>query len=103
VRREIPKPFRPDLGRLSASWLRHGELLSPVQRIGHAMFSLVCLGLGVSLTSETINALLDSPWSFAYIPVAAYGLVFLFVVWLGLSGLVNVLRFPRRQKHSGRR
>jgi hypothetical protein len=81
---------RLDAGSFNRSWLKHGELMPPVQRIGYAVFSLAFIGAGLFL--------LNGGWEVMRSGDATFVLWFfasLAFVSLGALGLRNVFRFKK--------
>jgi Domain of unknown function (DUF5615) len=74
------------------AWLKGGEKMPPVQRIGFAIFSLVFCICGVWLAQGAVSSYKDEDRTFLFFAIA--GVAFLF---LGIAGFRNVLRFRPKQ------
>ena len=76
---------------ISKLWLKNGESQTTVQRIGFSIISLFLIGFGIDLAFGALDAFKggDHGW----VVIASICLVFLY---LGLRGLRNVFRLPRK-------
>jgi hypothetical protein len=84
------RAVRVDSGSFNRSWLKNGESMPPVQRIGYAIVSLAFIGAGLFL--------LNAGWEVMRSGDATYFLWFLgslSFLSLGALGLRNVLRFKK--------
>ena len=84
VRKEAPV--------FNRSWMRNGESMPPIQRVGFGIISLLTLLGGLWLLSAA--AITAEPWN----PFSAFfglaGLLFVLVAFLGFK---NVLRFKHKK------
>jgi hypothetical protein len=81
---------RVDSGGFNRSWLKNGESMPPVQRIGYAIVSLAFIGAGLFLLNAGREVMRSGD--------AMYFLWFLgslSFLSLGVLGLRNVLRFRK--------
>jgi hypothetical protein len=81
---------RVDSGSFNRSWLKNGESMPPVQRIGYAVVSLAFIGAGLFLLNAGREVMRSGE--------ATYLLWFLgslSFLSLGVLGLRNVLRFKK--------
>ena len=82
---------RVDSGSFNRSWLKNGESLPPVQRIGYTVVSLAFIGAGLFLANAGWEIMQSGDSTF---PLWLLGsLLFLSI---GVFGLGNVLRFKKR-------
>jgi hypothetical protein len=76
------------------TWLKNGEKMTWMQRIGFAIMSLIIFSSGLLVGKLAINSLLNGEFlSLGTIAVAGGIVVGLFFLILGVLGLRNVLRF----------
>ena len=80
-----------DSDALTTSWLKHGERMNRIQRIGHGMMSILFLLIGLSLANGSLAILADRSYFMSILFATAAG----FALVLGLMGVRNVLRFKR--------
>jgi hypothetical protein len=76
------------------SWLKNGESMNLVQRIGYTIFSLFFFGAGLFLCQSAMIELrsgIENSLVFA----ALFALASFFFLVFGVLGLRNVLRFRR--------
>src|SRR5579863_4828229 len=79
---------------LAASWLKNGQKLTVIQRIGHSVFSLVFLLCGLLLVDGAGNNFReDDLFMGTLFAVAA-----LFFIGFAAIGLRNVLRFNKQSQ-----
>jgi hypothetical protein len=78
------------------AWLKRGEELSWVQRVGFAILSLAYLAVGALLVGMAVASLVHED-EFLYVALESCGVVLGTLVFLvpGVLGLRNVLRFPK--------
>lgn len=101
VRSQSYNPLREaavDSPTLAASWLKGGESLSPIQRLGHGVFSIVFASMGVFLGGSCW----DGVQAGDLFNVLFFGAASLFFLYFGLRGLRNVLRFKAKSKAHSR-
>lgn len=76
-------------------WLKNGESMTLIQRIGYTIFSLLFFGSGLYLCQPTMIELRgEDAMSLCFALIFALASLFFLVV--GVLGLRNVLRFDRR-------
>ena len=73
------------------AWLKNGESLSLLQRIGFTILSLLFVAFGLFGLKICADCYRDGDWIFFLI----FLLATLFCMLVGLGGLKNVLRFPK--------
>lgn len=83
---------RDQAGSFNATWLKHGECMPFVQRVGFIALSLAFVAAGVFLFSGAWDNLLERDLIF----VPFYAVAALFTAALGILGLRNALRFKGR-------
>jgi hypothetical protein len=76
------------------SWLKNGESMTLIQRVGYTIFSLFFFGAGLYLCGPTMIELRDGDPGSLFFAVL-FGLASLFFLLFGILGLRNVLRFRR--------
>ena len=79
-------------GIFNRAWLKNGERLTPLQRSGYAVLSLLFVAFGLYFLRFCVNCLEDGDWIFMLI----FGGITLLFLLPGIKGLQNVLRFPQR-------
>lgn len=79
---------RSQSNAFNKSWLKSGESMTLTQRIGHTLFSLIFLGIGLSLGRASIVEVRSGDVMFLLFALAS-----LFFLLFGGLGLKNVLRF----------
>lgn len=89
-KRDPLRAARLDAGSFNRSWLKHGEFMPPVQRIGYAVFSLAFVGAGLFLLNGGREVMRSGDATFFLWLFAS-----LAFVSLGALGLRNVLRFKK--------
>lgn len=73
--------------------LKDGQALKPIQRVGVFVVSLMILAWGIGFAADALEAIHnDSP---RYLLFGAPSLV---LIMIGVFGLVNALRFKKRQQ-----
>ena len=77
----------------NTAWLKNGESLSPLQRLGFAIISLFFVASGLYLARFAV--MFAREWDFM---VVIFGPVCLGFLFFGVLGLRNVLRFDRRER-----
>jgi hypothetical protein len=82
---------------LTESWLKGGESLSLVQRVGHGLFSMVFIGIGLFLGGSCWDGVQASD----FFNVLFFGGASLFFLYFGLRGMRNVFRFRGHETPSG--
>jgi hypothetical protein len=75
-------------------WLKNGERLTPVQRTGFAIFSLMFCAGGVFLADGSLMSIDDGANFFAFF----MGIGSIFFLVFGLLRLRNILRFAVRHR-----
>lgn len=73
------------------AWMKNGESMPLVQRIGFMIFSLLCCQCGAFLISGAIENFREDNLIYLFFVAAS-----LVMIVPGILGLRNVLRFPRR-------
>jgi hypothetical protein len=83
---------------VDAAWLKNGETLTWIQRIGFPVVSFCPFTLGLFFATTAVGYLRHGDWFSLESMAAAIGLVagLLFLI-LGILGLRNVLRFKKDQ------
>ena len=81
-----------DSPAFTKSWLTNGELLTPIQRVGHTVFSFAYIGAGLFTLGASIDGFKEGD---VFMPVG-FGVATAFFLYFGLRGLRNVLRFRRK-------
>ena|ERR1700761_1606584 len=84
----------PGVDRFNLLWLKHGEKMTWIQRIGFATISLLFFSIGLLVETLAINSLFDGD----FLSVGTLGslcaiVAALFILVLGALGLKSVLRF----------
>jgi hypothetical protein len=89
----IRKSWR-EAGSFNLAWLKNGEKMTWMQRIGFATMSFIVFSSGLLVETLAINSLLNGEFlSLGTVAVVGGIAVGLFVLVLGVLGLRNVLRF----------
>jgi hypothetical protein len=83
---------RSQSNAFNRSWLKSGESMTLTQRAGHTLFSLIFIGIGLSLCRASIVEMLSGDVMFPLFALAS-----LFFLLFGGLGLKNVLRFRRNK------
>jgi hypothetical protein len=81
---------RSQSNAFNKSWLKGGESMTLTQRTGHTLFSLIFIGIGLSLCRASIVEMRSGDVMFLFFAMAS-----LFFLVFGGIGLRNVLRFRR--------
>jgi hypothetical protein len=76
------------------SWLKNGESMSLIQRIGYTIFSLLFFGAGLFLCQSAMIELRSGDEN-SQVFAALFALASLFFLVFGILGLRNVLRFKQ--------
>ncbi|MDW5265016.1 MULTISPECIES: hypothetical protein [Acidobacteriaceae] len=95
MRRRSYDPLRKvsiDSPTLAKSWLANGQFLTPVQRLGYAIFSFAYIGAGLFTLGASIEDFKEKDVFFSL----GFGVATAFFFYFGLRGLRNVLRFRRK-------
>jgi hypothetical protein len=80
----------------NTAWVKHGERLTWVQRIGFAIFSLTIFGSGLFVESQALASLIHGDlFSLGEVMAFVGALAGLLFVIPGALGIRNVLRFPK--------
>ena len=87
--RDPLKKIRSDSPQLTASWLKHGENQSTLQRIGHTAVSLAFMSAGLFIVSGAKDNFSDGNLMIGLM----YCLAALFFLYLGAKGIRNAFRF----------
>jgi hypothetical protein len=74
----------------SSAWLRNGDKLNWIQRIGYAIVSFLFLSMGLYLLNDAIVGFREASPTYWL-----SGLASIFLIIFGVLGLVNVLRFKK--------
>jgi hypothetical protein len=76
------------------SWLKNGESMSLIQRIGYTIFSLLFFGAGLFLCQSAMIELRSGDEN-SQVFAALFALASLFFLVFGILRLRNVLRFKQ--------
>ena len=79
-----------DSTTFNSFWLRWGKELTPVQRIGYGILSLIYASVGLLFLSLGWSCLREGNFMFI-----VWGLASAFLLYFGFRGIVNVLLFAR--------
>ena len=80
---------RAESPTVTESWLKRGERLTTVQRIGHGLLSFTYIGAGTMFAQATYEDFKDRAPLFVFF----FGLASAFFFFFGFKGMRNVLRF----------
>ncbi len=87
------RAVRTNSQKVNQAFLKNGEALNPLQRIGIIMISLMVIGWAVYFGFDAADAFSDSSPRF---PICAG--MSLFGLTIGALAIRNALRFPRKSK-----
>jgi hypothetical protein len=84
------KAARDETGTFNRGWLKNGESMPPIQRIGYGVVSLVFIFVGLFTGTSFWEDFRSKDATYLF-----WGIATLFFVGLGGLGLRNVFRFRR--------
>jgi hypothetical protein len=79
-----------DSSRFNSFWLTRGKELTPVQRIGYGILSLIYASVGLLFLSLGWSCLREGDLMFI-----VWGLASVFLLYFGFRGIVNLFLFTR--------
>jgi hypothetical protein len=80
----------------NTAWMKQGERLTWVQRIGFAIFSLTLFGSGLFVESQALSSLIHGDlFSLGEVMAFVGALIGLLFIIPAALGIRNILRFPK--------
>jgi hypothetical protein len=87
---------RVDSNAFNTYWLKSGESLVPIQRVGYAIFSIAFLSIGWLFADQCWEGIRDGDLESGLFAVPA-----IFFLWIGGLGFRNVFRLKHAKGQPG--